>query len=132
MSQFGVQIHRKSARKSAGNGKLKLKNRDKKRYEMGGYFTATKFGSKNVSKKVRVHGGIRVHKLKSISFANLLTKDGYKKVKITRVVESKDNRNFSRLNIITKGTVIDTEAGQAVVVNRPGRDNVVNAKLKNL
>ncbi len=130
MSQFGAQLHKKSGRKTAGNGKFKLKSRDKRRHESGGYFTATKLGAaKNVSKDVRSRGGTHGKKLKSAAFANLLTNGGYKKVKITGVAESKDNRNFARLNIITKGTVIDTEAGQAIVINRPARDNVVNARL---
>jgi len=45
------------------------------------------------------------------------------------VLESKDNRNFARLNIITKGSVIETEAGKAVVINRPGREGSINARL---
>jgi small subunit ribosomal protein S8e len=67
--------------------------------------------------------------LKKVLFANVLTKSGYKKAKITGVVESKDNRNFARQNIITKGATIITELGNAVVLNRPGREGSVNAKL---
>ena len=67
--------------------------------------------------------------LKKAGFANLLTKDGYKKAQIKGVLESPDNRNFARQNIITKGTVISTEFGNAVVLNSPGRDGAVNAKL---
>ena len=36
---------------------------------------------------------------------------------------------FSRQNIITKGTIINTDMGKAVVVNRPGREGTVIAKL---
>ena len=68
-------------------------------------------------------------KLKRAGFANLLTKDGYKKAKITGVLESHDNRNFARQNIITKGTIINTEMGKAVVLNRPGREGAINARL---
>lgn len=68
-------------------------------------------------------------RLKRIDVANVLTKAGYKKVKITGVLESKDNRNFARLGIITKGSVIQTELGKAIVTNRPGREGFVNAKL---
>ena len=45
------------------------------------------------------------------------------------MLESKDNRNFARQNIITKGTIINTDMGKAVVTNRPGRDGAVTAKL---
>ena len=133
MSQFGSQFHGKSHRKLKGNGKIRLKNRDKKRHEMGGYFVATKLSTgadaKNVTKVARTRGGTRKSKLKNAAFANILTKSGYKKARITGVAESRDNRNFARLNIITKGTLIDTDAGRAMVINRPGRDGCVNARL---
>jgi small subunit ribosomal protein S8e len=129
MSQFGSQIHSQSARKLSGSGKIKIKNRDKRRHEMGGYFVATKLGQEDERKMVRGRGGNRKRKLAYASFANLLTKSGYKKVKIKSIMESKDNRNFARLNIITKGSVIETELGKAVVTNRPGKEGSINAKL---
>jgi small subunit ribosomal protein S8e len=130
MSQFGIQTHSKNKRKNTGNGKLKLKNKDKKRHEIGGYFSATRLKpEKNVIKHTRTRGGSVKPKLKNAAFANVLTKSGYKKAKITTVAESKDNKNFARLNIITKGSIIDTELGKAIVLNRPGRDGCVNAKL---
>ncbi|MFP3215410.1 MAG: 30S ribosomal protein S8e [Candidatus Micrarchaeota archaeon] len=129
MSQFGVQYHGPSNRKSSGNGKLKIKSRDKKRHEVGGYFIATRLGEANVIKKVRTRGGREKDKLKNAGYANLLVDGSYKKVKIKGVIESKDNRNFARLNIITKGTVIDTELGRAIVINRPGKEGFINAKL---
>jgi Ribosomal protein S8E len=129
MSQFGVQYHGPSKRKSSGNGKLKAKNRDKKRHEVGGYFIATRLSEANVIKKVRTRGGREKDKLKNAGYANLLVDGSYKKVKIKGVIESKDNRNFARLNIITKGTVIDTELGRAIVINRPGKEGFINAKL---
>ena len=66
---------------------------------------------------------------KRAGFVNLLTKEGYKKIAIKGVVESKANRNFARQNILTKGTVINTEMGKAIITNKPGRDGCINAKL---
>ncbi len=133
MSQFGKQLHSGSKTKRYGNGKRKVKFRDKKRYEIGNYFSATKLTDakkdKDVTSDIRRRGGKVTAKLKSAAFANLLTKSGYKKVRIKGVLESKDNRNFARQNLITKGTVINTDLGKAVVVNRPGREGSVNAKL---
>ncbi len=129
MSQFGVQIHRKSVRKHSGNGKIKIKARDKQRNEIGGYFAATKLGEKDAISVERGRGGSAKNRLRYASNANVLTKQGYKKAKIKSIVESPDNRNFARLNIITKGTIIDTELGKAVVTNRPGREGSINAKL---
>lgn len=129
MSQFGAQFHGKSDRKSSGSGKQKGKLRDKRRSESGGYFTATKVEAENLEKKVRGRGGNLKDALKHAAFANVLTKQGYKKVKITGVVSSEDNRNFARLGIITKGAVINTELGKARVLNRPGQDGSINAIL---
>lgn len=129
MSQFGAQLHTKPGRKLSGSGKLKIRSRDKRRSEIGGYFIATKLGSENATKTVRKRGGNRMQKLQYAAFANILTKEGYKKVKIKGIFESKDNRNFARLNIITKGAVIDTDLGKAVVTNRVGREGSVNARL---
>ena len=129
MSQFGSQLHNKSGRKLYGNGKLKKKSRDKKRYEMGGYFASTKLGEENKINKVRGRGKVVKNRLKYAAFANLLVGKNYKKVKIKAIVESKDNRNFARLKIMTKGTVIDTDEGKAIIINRPGREGTINAKL---
>jgi len=129
MSQFGVQIHTKADTKRSGNGTKKLKFRDKKRSEVGNYFSATKMSDANVVSAVRRRGAGVGTKLKRAGFVNLLTKDGYKKAKITGVLESKDNRNFARQNVITKGALINTDLGKAVVMNRPGREGAINAKL---
>lgn len=129
MSQFGSQFHGKSDRKTAGNGKIKKKVRDKRRCENGGFFAATKLAEANSYKIVRGRGATEKNKLQYAANANLLTGKGYKKVKITAILESKDNRNFSRLKIMTKGSVIETDVGKAVITNRPGRDGSVNARL---
>jgi small subunit ribosomal protein S8e len=129
MSQFGAQFHGKSDRASSGSGKPKNALRDKRRSESGGYFTATKLGTEVMVKKVRGRGGVLKDTLKHALFANVLTKSGYKKAKITGVMDSNDNRNFARLGIITKGAVINTELGKARVINRPGQEGSINARL---
>ncbi len=129
MSQFGSQIHARSNTKRSGNGKQVRKFRDKRRSEMGSYFASTKLSGESVAVSERRRGGNMGKKLKRVAFANVLTKQGYKKAKITEVIESKDNKNFARQNIITKGTLINTELGKAVVLNRPGREGAVNARL---
>lgn len=129
MSQFGVQMHRSSKTKGSGNGKRKIKSRDKKRSEIGNYFSATRMSEENVMRGVRRRGGRPAKVLKRAGFANVLSNGAVKKARIRGVLESGDNRNFARQNIITKGTIINTELGKAKVTNRPGRDGVVNAKL---
>ena len=45
------------------------------------------------------------------------------------VIENTANPNYVRQNIITKGSVIETEKGKAKVTSRPGQHGVVNAVL---
>ncbi len=130
MSQFGSQYHGPSKTKGSGNGKHKKKFMDKKKRNVGSYFSATKMAEENVIKRIRTRGGNHGIVLKKVAYANLVTKEGIKKVKIKGVLESPDNRNFARQNIITKGTIINTEFGKAVVTNSPGREGIVNAKMK--
>jgi small subunit ribosomal protein S8e len=52
-----------------------------------------------------------------------------KTAKIETVKENKANLHYTRRNIITKGAVIKTELGEAVVTNRPGQDGMINAVL---
>jgi small subunit ribosomal protein S8e len=51
------------------------------------------------------------------------------KSKIIRVKKSPANRDYERRGVITKGAVLETEAGEAVVTSRPTADGVVNAML---
>jgi small subunit ribosomal protein S8e len=131
MSQFGVQLHTKPDTKNSGNGRRRIKFRDRKRSEVGNYFSATKLGEANVVSRVRGRGGVIGVKLKSAGVVNLMSKDGksYTKAKLTGVLESRDNRNFARQNIITKGAIIETDGGKAIVLNSPGRDGAINARV---
>lgn len=49
--------------------------------------------------------------------------------KILRVKKSPANRDFERRGVITRGAVLETEAGEALVTSRPTADGVVNAVL---
>jgi small subunit ribosomal protein S8e len=49
--------------------------------------------------------------------------------KILRVKSSPANRDYERRGVITRGSVIETDAGEAVVTSRPTDDGVVNATL---
>ncbi len=63
-------------------------------------------------------------------FANVSDGSGKAtKSKILRVKKSPANRDYERRGVITKGAVIETEAGEAVVTSRPTSDGVVNAVL---
>jgi len=80
---------------------------------------------------VRVRGGNYKVKLKFAEYANVLDpRTGQcKRVRILRVVSNPSSKDYDRRGIITRGTVIETELGRAVVTSRPGQDGVINAVL---
>ena len=53
----------------------------------------------------------------------------FKKVKIQMVVENKANKDFVRMNMLTKGAIIEPELGKARITNRPGQEAFINAIL---
>jgi small subunit ribosomal protein S8e len=77
----------------------------------------------------RRRGGTEKIRLPSAEFANVIdTKTNKaKKVKILHVLRNDANPQYVRRGIITKGTIIKTELGDAKVISRPSQDGVVNA-----
>ena len=76
-------------------------------------------------------GGSQKIRLLDINKANLFDSKtkAYSVVTIKSVVENKASSHFIRRNIMTKGAIIITEKGKAVITSRPGQDGVVNAVL---
>lgn len=86
---------------------------------------------KTKSKLLRERGGSFKAVLLSVDTANIYDKKNkiYKKAKIKTILENPANRHFVRRNILTKGSIIETEIGKAKVTNRPGQEGIVNAIL---
>ena len=103
----------KSVRRPSG-GKYKQKGRKKKAYELGRDPAFTKLDKRRI-KDVRTKGDHRKIVLLSTDTANLFDPKAkkYEQVKIKTIVENPANRHFIRRNIITKGSVIETEIGKA-------------------
>ena len=76
-------------------------------------------------------GGKNKIKLLSCNFANVTdpTTNTSKKVEITRVIKNQANADFQRRGVITKGAVIETPLGNAIVTSRPGQYGTINAIL---
>jgi small subunit ribosomal protein S8e len=123
-----VIIQRRSRRKKTGGRYHSA--RGKRRYEMGRLPTLTKLGkTKNII--IDAKGGNKKTRLLTADSVNLLdpkTKT-YSKAKIITVVETPADRHFARRNIMTKGTIIQTDKGRVRVTSRPGQDGIVNAVL---
>jgi small subunit ribosomal protein S8e len=115
-----------SKRKPSGGRKRSY--RKKKKFEIKRFLKQVRLGEQKV-KVLRVRGGNRKAVLLRDNFANVAVGNSIKRVKILNVVETPSNRFFAKSNIITKGTVIDTELGRAKVTNRPGQEGMINAVL---
>jgi small subunit ribosomal protein S8e len=123
------QYHRSHKKKvNAGTGGRKRKARDKKLAHIGGSFTGTKVSEKDERVKERLRGGKKGLKLKKAVSVSVVTKEGGKKAKISKVIES-HNPEFVRMNIITKGAVLETDIGKVRVTNRVGQDGAINGVL---
>ncbi|MEM0023751.1 MAG: 30S ribosomal protein S8e [Thermofilaceae archaeon] len=80
---------------------------------------------------VRTRGGNLKIKLKFAEHANVVDpKTGQsRRVRILRVVSNPSSKDYDRRGVITRGAIVETELGRAVVTSRPGQDGVVNAVL---
>ena len=130
-SQFAccmVIIQARSRRKPSG-GRYKS-TLSKRTHMLGRNASLTKIGDLRM-KQVPVKGGESKQRIFETNEANLFNPKTRKheQAKIKVVTENPANRNFVRRNILTKGTIIDTDKGKARITSRPGQDGVVNAVL---
>lgn len=118
----------RSRRKYTG-GRLHF-HRKKKQHEAGRPAADTTVGAER-RKKIRTSGGGEKMRLLRCEFANVADprSGATRKAKIISVKDNPANPFFARRNITTKGALIETEAGDAIVTSRPGQDGIVNAKL---
>jgi len=101
-----------------------VKSKKKKKYERRREGIAVKLGE-DKKKKLKVRGGkTKIFFLKG-KFVNV----GNKKLEIKNVLETPSNRFLARQNILTKGTIVQTELGKVKITNRPGQESVINGVL---
>jgi len=111
-------------------GGRKKPYRTKKAFEEGGFPVET-----ILSDPIRImrntRGGTKKTGLLYDKFANVVdhSKRTTTKVEILRVVHNPVNPDYDRRKIITKGALIETSLGEAVVTSRPGQDGIINAVL---
>jgi len=118
----------KQGRKISG-GKYK-KRRKKKSYERPGQIVEIKIGEgKRKSRKIM--GGRKKTFFLNVKFVNLSSEKAgkVKKLEIKNVLETPSNRFFARRNIVTKGTIVETDLGKVKITNRPSQEGVVNGVL---
>ena len=124
-----VVIQGKSKKKESGAPYKSF--RRKRTYEKGSLPTLTKLGEKK-SKTVRTRGGNKKTIYRQADHVNLYVpkENKFYRVTIKAIVENAANRHFVRRNVLTKGSIIDTEKGKARITSRPGQHGTMNAILQ--
>jgi small subunit ribosomal protein S8e len=125
MPQWHGDLHK---RKKSGGKKHIF--RGKRAFEMGSDPAETIVGELRVTKK-RGRGGnakLRALSVNSVNVTDSATGKS-QKTEIRSVVKNPANVDYQRRGVITKGAILDTPLGQALVTSRPGQHGVVNAVL---
>ncbi len=120
--------HARDLRKPTGG--RKRKGRDKQKAELGSLPTNTIIGEDEKEIK-KTRGGNHKIRLRYISKANVFDPNTkkYQVVALKTEKENPANRNFARMNILTKGAIVDTDIGSIRITSRPGQHGLVNAIL---
>ncbi len=116
----------RKGRKTTG-GRYK-KERKKKFFEMPGKKRIVKLGEEK-RKAARIRGGNKKSFLLRIKYVNVKANNKGKKLEIKNVLETPSNRFLARQNIVTKGTIVETELGKIKITNRPSQEGVANGIL---
>jgi small subunit ribosomal protein S8e len=116
----------RSGKKTTGGKYVSI--RKKKKYERAGQRRLVKLGP-DKRKKVRTRGGNEKVFMLRANTINVQVKDKKKKLEIKNVIETPSNRFLARQNIITKGTIVETEIGKVKVTNRPTQEGNINGIL---
>ena len=105
-------------------------HRGKRRAEIGRELQLTRVGERR-QKFARVRGGGRKVRLLRSDYAAVTdpAKGRTARAKILEVIENPANPHYVRQNIVTRGAIIETEAGRARVTSRPGQHGVISAVL---
>jgi len=125
MPQWHGDLHK---RKKTGGKKHIF--RGKRAFEMGSDPAQTIVGEKRISMR-RGRGGKVKFAALSLNTANVTDPATGKsqKTEIQGVAKNPANVDYQRRGVITKGAILDTPLGQAIVTSRPGQHGVVNALL---
>jgi len=125
MPQWHGDLHK---RKKTGGKKHIL--RGKRAFEMGSDAAETILADTRIS-KTRARGGnvkLRALAVNSVNVTDPTTGKS-QKTEIRGVVKNPANVDYQRRGVITKGAIVETPLGQALVTSRPGQHGAVNAVL---
>src|SRR5208283_4815888 len=125
MPQWHGNLHK---RKKSGGKKHIF--RGKRAFEMGSDPAETIVGETHVTRKRGRGGKLKLRAL-AVNTANVTDPATGKsqKTEIRGVLKNPANVDYQRRGVITKGAVLDTPLGQALVTSRPGQHGIINAVL---
>ncbi len=124
---------RKSLENLAGrkaSGGRRVAPRARRKFELDRYPNEAIAGT-TITNTRRTRGNNKKTALKSAETVNVLDPSSKKttKLAIIRVTKNPANKDYERRGVISKGALVETEAGTAKVISRPGQDGSVNAIL---
>ncbi|NHJ47415.1 MAG: 30S ribosomal protein S8e [Asgard group archaeon] len=114
--------------KRTKSGARYKKHHEKRKAELGRPETQTIIGEPRV-KHIRTRGGntkLRAYRYDHVNLADP-TSGKTERIRILDVESNAANKEFTRRKIMTKGALISTEKGYAVITNRPGQDGFIQA-----
>jgi small subunit ribosomal protein S8e len=107
-----------------------IKRMKKKRYALPGQGKVVKLSAEEKRKTKRVQGGNKKSYLLRAKFVNIQEKGKKtKKAEIKKVLETPSNKFLARQDILTKGTIIQTDLGKVRITNRPTQEGMINGVL---
>jgi len=117
-------------KKRKGTGGKIRPYRSRRLFERDYYSADTRLGEKTIHSR-RIRGGKLKKFITFHNHANVLDKTTGKiqHVMIKSVISNPASNDYNRRKIITKGTIIETELGDATIISRPGQDSILNAVL---
>jgi small subunit ribosomal protein S8e len=124
-----VALWQGKSKKRYTGGRL-VRSRGKRRFEIGSEAHPAVLGQPS-KKFMRTRGANRKQRALAANEVNITDPKTHKTVKtrIITVVENPANPHYVRRNIITKGTVVETEMGNVRITSRPGQHGVINGVL---
>jgi len=107
-----------------------IKRMKKKKHSLSGQNKIVKLSKDEKKKTKRVQGGNKKTYLLKAKFVNIQEKGKKsKKAEIKNVLETPSNKFLARQNVLTKGTIVQTEFGKVKITNRPAQEGMINGVL---
>ncbi|MEK6847650.1 MAG: 30S ribosomal protein S8e [Nanoarchaeota archaeon] len=116
----------KHGRKISG-GKYR-KSRKKKLYELPGQRREVKLGEEKRKTQIVLGRNKKTFLLKA-KLVNVRIGNKIQKLEIKNVLETPSNRFLARQNLLSKGTIVQTDKGKVRITNRPSQEGMVNGVL---